>query len=352
MRPVQKKMTIQQPSPVTEQSLIQDIANIIGQYRSGTISTTYDTHHVSRWVNQFQPHEKFLVLEETKRLLRGNYISESIFDLFIDSLYPYLVNVKQFSWSDISLLSIQQGGNSQTTMVNKLTHSMLYKHSLYTRINDLQANIFIYLDDFIFSGGRILQDLRAWIANSAPQVCTLLVATIGYFNYGQHYVQRKLNELIKNSNKSIQLQFVKYDTSFTKENRFFLKDDSEVFWPMVSATQIPEVVSYLASQDRPFSFRQPSNNPNRTFSSSRRELYENILLKYGLQIISYSVAPSPYLKPLGFDTFDGLGFGSTVFTYRNCPNNCPLVFWWGDPNAPSYSPLSRWYPLLQRDTYN
>jgi hypothetical protein len=35
-----------------------------------------------------------------------------------------------------------------------------------------------------------------------------------------------------------------------------------------------------------------------------------------------------------------LGFGSTLVTFRNCPNNCPLAFWAGYP----------WYPLFQRKT--
>jgi hypothetical protein len=33
-----------------------------------------------------------------------------------------------------------------------------------------------------------------------------------------------------------------------------------------------------------------------------------------------------------------LGFGSTIVTFRNCPNNAPLAFWAGDP----------WYPLFPR----
>ena len=52
----------------------------------------------------------------------------------------------------------------------------------------------------------------------------------------------------------------------------------------------------------------------------------------------------PYLKesarPLGFSLLKTLGFGATVVTHRNCPNNCPLALWAGDP----------WYPLFRRKT--
>ena len=51
-------------------------------------------------------------------------------------------------------------------------------------------------------------------------------------------------------------------------------------------------------------------------------------------------------KPLGISSFPGFGFGALLFSYRNCPNNTPLAFWWGDWNG-----NSTWYPLFQRKTY-
>jgi hypothetical protein len=43
-------------------------------------------------------------------------------------------------------------------------------------------------------------------------------------------------------------------------------------------------------------------------------------------------------RPLGLVPLQTLGFGSTIVTFRNCPNNCPLVLWAGHP----------WYPLFPR----
>jgi hypothetical protein len=54
-------------------------------------------------------------------------------------------------------------------------------------------------------------------------------------------------------------------------------------------------------------------------------------------------------RPLGHGYY-GLGFGSTLVTYRNCPNNCPLALWWGDPTATSGA--LKWYPLLPRKNYS
>lgn len=344
-------MTLYYLDPVTEQTLIQDITDIIADYRSGSLPIQYDNTHVAKWIRQFEPHERIVVLAETKKLLKQWYLSESTFDSFLDTLKPYFETQQATDWNNVSLLNIQQNGSSQTVMVNKLAHRIYDQYSLSTKVNDLNANVFIYLDDFIFSGNRVLRDVRQWIADFAPHSCSIVITTIGYYNYGQYYVQQKLNEAIVQSGKNIQLSFLKYKSFYSRENRFSQKDNSDVFWPMASAANIEGVSSFLATQSRRYTYRLPSHQLNTTFSSSRREQYENIILKYGLRITGYSAAPSPVLKPLGFDTFDGLGFGATVFTYRNCPNNCPLVFWWGDPFAPEGSSLSRWYPLLQRETY-
>jgi ATP-dependent DNA helicase RecQ len=37
-----------------------------------------------------------------------------------------------------------------------------------------------------------------------------------------------------------------------------------------------------------------------------------------------------------------------LVTYRNCPNNAPLVLWYGNPSLPRSHPLSKWWPLFPR----
>ena len=86
-------------------------------------------------------------------------------------------------------------------------------------------------------------------------------------------------------------------------------------------------------------------------SEDVRMLLDREMLLDGMLIRSFSQSPSRALSPLGFSAY-GLGFGSMIVTYRNCPNNTPLALWWGDPEAPSNHPFSRWYPLLPRKTYN
>ena len=102
----------------------------------------------------------------------------------------------------------------------------------------------------------------------------------------------------------------------------------------------------------PFEPRETGGRVAHTVFSSEenRQLLERELLLAGMHIRSLSQNPSPALRPLGFSPF-GLGFGSTIVTYRNCPNNAPLALWWGDPQAAPAHPFARWYPLVQRRTY-
>ena len=68
----------------------------------------------------------------------------------------------------------------------------------------------------------------------------------------------------------------------------------------------------------------------------------------GAKIRAMAENPNPSMRPLGYSPF-GVGFGSMIATYRNCPNNCPLAIWWGNPKATAGA--LHWYPLLQRETY-
>jgi len=126
-----------------------------------------------------------------------------------------------------------------------------------------------------------------------------------------------------------------------------------VLWP-VGVPQDPGLQDYLAEAHRfPFEPRQPGGRlENNIFSSEvGRQLLERELLIAGSRIRSFSRNPNQWLRPLGYSAY-GLGFGSMVVTYRNCPNNTPLALWWGDPNAAPGHPFRSWYPLLPRKTYS
>jgi hypothetical protein len=77
------------------------------------------------------------------------------------------------------------------------------------------------------------------------------------------------------------------------------------------------------------------------FSSEEgRNLLEQQFLAKGTYIRTVCPLLNEYQRPLGNMLLETLGFGSTIVTFRNCPNNAPLVFWAEDP----------WHPLFYRKT--
>lgn len=327
------------------------IAGIILGYRDGEIGT-YDSSHVEKWIAQFNADEQETVLLETLRILKRNYITREKFSRFVDALMDsnaVCKGDKDVYWRSVSLLDIQQNGNSQGELNEILADAI----GLLYDIDDVigkESDEFIYLDDFIFSGNRLYSDMQEWITNLSPDKCRVCIITIGWFIYGQWNTEGKLNKLARELGKKIKFVFVSY-TEFRLENRLGRKDCSEVFWPTDSVTNIDEYYDWFEIEGFDPKYRQVNGLKNNIFSRSRREQYEKIAFKYGLKIMGFSAQNSRVVKPLGYSTFSGFGFGSTVFSFRNCPNNNPLIFWWGDPNAASSHPFSKWYPLLQRKTY-
>lgn len=205
---------------------------------------------------------------------------------------------------------------------------------------------FIYLDDVLFSGTRIASDLERWIFNDAPRKGVVQVILLAFHTGGQYYISNKrLKKAIADSKKDITINFWRI---LEIQNQAYWKYTSDVLWP-ASIPAIPEVQAYVAAEDRyPHQLRQPGGKTMFFSSEEGRQVLEQEFLTAGVKIRSKIANPKSVLRPLGFSMF-GVGFGSLIATYRNCPNNCPLALWWGDPDATS-GPFE-WYPLLPRKTY-
>lgn len=331
--------------------LCERISEVIIDYRNREFGV-YDSLHVERWISQFEDDEKELVLLETLRILKRNYITIDKFISFVNALIEspgVYYGEKEKYWNTVCLLKIQKDGNSQTELNKILSETLLNKFGVDSSTNNT-SDEFIYLDDFIFSGNRLFSDMKDWIATKAPMKCRVCVITIGWFTYGQWSTENRLKKEAIEHGKDIKFVFLSYQ-EYRLENRLNRKDYSEVFWPTKILLDLDAYTDWLQRENVTPIYREVNGAKNNVFTATRREEFEKIIFKYGLRIIAFSQKNSAVVKPLGYSTFRGFGFGSTVFSFRNCPNNNPLVFWWGDPSASPSHPFSKWYPLLQRKTY-
>jgi hypothetical protein len=327
--------------------LILSIVETIKEYRQGEIPQP-DYRHVDRWINQFDHTVQLPFLREFAYVIDKSFITR---DGIIDFLDGLVSNVELAGdspsdyWSSVNFLNIQKDGVSQLEMLKLFDKSLRKNLDLKIETCGNVSGDYLYLDDIMFSGNRAASDLEAWIANVAPQKANLQVVMAVMYSSARDYLRRvRLNNAIKSSGKKIEIQ---YWCALEIENQKTNRNNSGVYWPTVLPAQ-PEMTAYNAIQKFPFVPRNPGGKYDFFSTENGRQVLENELLIAGLKIRSQHSDPKPALKPLGFGGF-GVGFGATLATYRNCPNNAPLAIWWGE--GATSGPF-QWYPLLPRKTYS
>jgi hypothetical protein len=329
--------------------LLVSVANEIKTYRRGELPEP-TPEHVDRWLHQFTPAQQLPFLREFAHVIEQTFITRKNVKDFLRRL----VKNQELAgddpaayWSAANFLSIQRNGQSQKEMLGLFSKCLEDECDLNLDDCGEDGGDFIYLDDVMFSGTRVGSDLEPWISNDAPQSARVHVIVAAYHTLGQFLVERKLKGVIASSGKKIS---IKYWHAHEVENQKAHKNISEVLWPTM-APNVAEVQAYMVLPSKyPFEPRQPSAKAIAPFSSEAgRQVLESEFFIAGAKIRAMSESPKSVMRPLGFSHF-GVGFGSLLVTYRNCPNNCPLALWWGDPEATSGA--LHWYPLLQREVYS
>ena len=330
--------------------LLASVAETIKDYREGELpQPTPD--HVDRWVCQFEDSVQVPILREVDHVLKRTYFTQEN----VDGFFANQIKSRRIAgdkpcdfWQAAHLLDIQKNGNSQSEILSHFISLLRDQCDPNISVVGQHGGSFVYIDDVIFSGSRIRTDLASWIKEHATKYATLHIIVIASHNSGLYYTKRYLNNISNECEKHIDIHIW---TGRNIENGNNRRNVSEVLWP----AEIPDDArSYVEGEtDYPFQPRQPIKGRRHSIFSSEegRQLLERELLLAGLRIRSFCKNPKSIMRPLGFSLF-GLGFGSTIVTYRNCPNNAPLALWWGDPDASPYHPFSKWYPLVPRKTYN
>lgn len=329
--------------------LLASIADIIKDYRAGEIARPTPAH-VDRWVCQFSEANQLPLLAEMEHLLKITYFTkQTISDFFANQIKHRKIAGEDFStfWKGANLLNIQEHGRSQAEILTLFDESLKAQCDFGIADCGSEDGEFVYLDDVLFSGGRIGTDLKAWIQKDAPNKAKVHIIVIGTHQLGEWLCLKGLRETATEVGKNITIVCW---AAIRLENRKAYKNTSEVLWPSV-LPEDAELAAYMAQEKKfPFDPRKPGGKVEHDIFTCEegRQLLESEMLLAGIHIRSQCKEPKPSMRPLGFSPF-GLGFGATIVTYRNCPNNCPLALWWGDPEATSGA--FHWYPLLPRKTY-
>lgn len=328
---------------MSNERIAEALALKISDYRSGEIVVP-DADHVLRWARQFPESVRAGVLSETDHVLERTYCSRATATNFLNGLLTNaaLAGLDPATfWHQANLLEIQQQGHSQSEMLALFRQLMVAKYGAPPA--GPNSDVFVYIDDAIFTGNRIGNDLEAWLKSAAPQTAKVHIIVLALHKLGSWQLGNRLSKIAKELGKDIKFTTWRIGEI---ENRKAYRDASEILWPV----SLPQSAAEYAGGKFPFEPRKPGGTKSPFSSESARQLLEDALLEAGMRIRSFSANPAAIIRPLGYGPF-GVGFGSTIVTYRNCPNNAPLALWWGDPTAGHLHPLSKWYPLVQRKTY-
>lgn len=331
---------------MTQAQLVQSIANVISTYRAGELPAP-DAAHVERWASQFTPENRVEFLRAFDHVIKQTFITKAHVVAFIDRLTTNAAltgaNPADY-WSKATVLSLQKVGFSQKSMIELLDEVLLKRFGFKSNHDSSKGGDFIYLDDIIFTGTRVGNDVEEWILNAAPVTGKLQIVVAGWHTFARFKLEQKLNAAKFTAKKTIDINYWSIP-SYRFENTVYRSEHSQVLAPSV----IPiykEVQDYFAEPTRyPIKLRTVGGNLGIFPSEAARTILESEFLIAGAKIRAKGNT-KPIIRPLGFGYF-GAGFGGLVVTYRNCPNNCPLAMWWGDP-AQHTGPLA-WYPLLSRD---
>jgi len=318
--------------------LLASIASTIADYRHGAIEVP-DADHVETWVNQFDDDAQTPILVELDHVLKKTYLPKKAVKQFLKQLAAneqLATDDPCALWRDIAFLDIQKGGNSQRDML-AMFDKVLQKQCGFG-VADCSASpaAFLYLDDAIFTGNRVLNDIRSWLQGAAPKKPKLHVVTVAYHRGGQWYASQEIEKAANGMGKSVDISWWR---CLEIEDRKSQINVSDVLRPV----SLPDgAAEYAQTLMYPPVLRTPGSVGENGFFSSEagRHLLEQEFLKAGLRIRSMCPYLNKYQRPLGNMVLDTLGFGSIFVTFRNCPNNCPLALWAGDP----------WYPLFPRKT--
>ena len=326
----------------------RELAELLADYRHHE-GVRITPQLVEVWARQFEDDTSEAVVSELYTVLQKSYLSRQKCEDYINRMidHPKMVGTEDPErwWKGTHIWRGQIRGSSQKDMLAFLDRALTKAFGTGFKPASHLASRVLYFDDCLFTGSRAKADTRRIISSSFQSSIDLFCVFFATHTLGCYQLETAISRLSKELGKNTKLTFRCW---LQLENKRAQKDRSDVYWPASAPDRAP-VKEFIAKPSQfPFEPRTArATFSSRFFSGEReRQLIENQLFIAGARIVGSCSNPSELIRPLGFSSY-GIGFGSLVATYRNCPNNCPLALWWGGDGQFG---RNVWAPLLPRKT--
>lgn len=335
---------------------LNQIYEIIKDYRNDD-GIYINKEHIQKWANQFGDDAEF-VLKEFAHIVKQVYISKKEGYKYIEAVLNFLQ--KEYKTANImtllcdtQFLLLQPEGKSQHKLMDMLDEIVFNKTGHHmSEYDNYPKRHFIYIDDVLASGKTIGDDLIEWIEeddhcnkikNKQIDLKVLLICShslglsFQFYRISKHFniVAKSLIDVkslcrIENNTKDYAPKL-----NIAMPIKDYLSQSAIEYF---DALQAEEKYSK-------YGFRDDNTPKIETFFTSKenRIKYENILVNKGIELLNTTNNVGSYTRPLGLvnPKYKTLGMGTHFFTWRNVPNNCPIVFWWEVPGC-------SWIPLFTK----
>jgi hypothetical protein len=301
---------------------------------------------IEQWLEQFDDDVRLTLVSEMRHILSQSYLSAKKVERFLKGLIsaPKLVGEDAASfWKKANFFRAQKGGKSQGELLELFDGVLRSECGFDSEKCGSKNGPIVYIDDVLLSGNRLVNDLREWIPEEAPKDCTLHAIFMGMHSGGAYYARKALGELASKAEKSINTNLWR---ALALENFSNSGASADVYRLRKLPDDEPTARYVQEHIEGDPALLRPENEANKSkfFSTEKnRNILEKTFWSAGLHIRDVVRDLKDTHRPLGYTSINSankLGFGSIVLTYRNCPNNCPLAYWVGDP----------WHPLFPRKT--
>jgi hypothetical protein len=339
--------------------LIESIYKTLEDYRADEnyqlVRVTID--RIRNWINQFDNDLRVPILTELDNIFKKRYCSKSKVKEFLDQVVQVLTKDFNFKSADEFLknsdfLNLQPEGKSQRVMLSLFDELIQEKYGLsLTDCGTTSKKYSIYTDDILCTGLTLISDIKDWTeqsfslnktnAEAVADNSTILVFAY-VFLHKKNYLKKvfemkkKISDEISTKHKMYRLISIENDLNTTSKLDFIYPIEEGQTERVISykneiANKVDAHVNGRWSTKE--EFYRPTNLPTKEdfFSTSQnRIIIENAFLKKGIEILDTANSKIPNMRALGYSlpALKDFGFGALCFTWRNVPNNAPLVFWY------------------------
>ncbi len=301
---------------------------------------------VEQWADQFDEGVRQRVVAETAHVLERTLITRTAAKQILERLITDEDmcgdgDIRDW-WKSSNFLRLPSKGKSRGEMRVMIDKSLQDTHGLSITDCGSELQRYIYLDDVVCTGTQWNYAVNGWLKREREklagdkEVHLWLIALACHRDRQDYWIGE-----LKTEARVLGIS-LKIDVWAGFEMK------PSALWPTFrpkdyDASQPVEKLREELERERyPMRLRKNLTDPNcRVFSSEdARDLLEREFLTAGCRI-RYEPSHNfgePFW-PLGYDRFAGMGFGTPIVTWRNCPNSAPLALW----------AEGRWSPLLPRD---